>query len=104
METFKLIEVKMEEWQNGIRFLYEDIQTFHNWTEEKAWKELEFELLNNVPGNQFGEDDLAFVRAILVSERDITLWEAVRLMIRFRHSTPLLDALENLRARDNLGT
>ena len=50
------------------------------------------------------EDDLAWTREILTSKRDITLWEAVRLTIRFRNSTPLLDALGNLRARDKSGT
>tara|TARA_X000000368_G_scaffold153669_1_gene121114 strand:- start:356 stop:670 length:315 start_codon:yes stop_codon:yes gene_type:complete len=103
MNKFEKIEKRMNEWQSGIRILYKDVQTNHNWTDDHVWKELENEIKRICPEGQFGEDDLAWTREILTSKRDITLWEAVRLTIRFRNSTPLLDALSNLRAREKSG-
>ena len=103
MNKFEKMEKRMDEWQSGIRVLYKDIQTIFNWTDEQVWKELENELNRICPEGQFGEDDLAWTREILTLKRDITLWEAVRLTIRFRNSTPLLDALGNLRAREKSG-
>ena len=100
----KVFEAQMNLWQEGVRALYKDLQEFHNWTDEQVWKELENEIKRITPEGQFGEDDLAWTREILTSKRDVTLWEAVRLTIRFKHSTPLLDALGNLRARDKSGT
>ncbi len=104
MNKFEKIEKRMNEWQSGIRILYKDVQKIHNWTDDHVWKELENEIIRITPEGQFGEDDLAWAREILTSKRDITLWEAVRLTIRFKHSTPLLDALGNLRARYKFGT
>ena len=104
MNKFQKMEKRMHEWQSGIRILYKDLQTISNWTDEQVWKELENEIKRITPEGQFGEDDLAWTREILTSKRDVTLWEAVRLTIRFKHSTPLLDALGNLRARDKSGT
>ncbi len=97
MSQFKEIEKRMNEWQSGIRTLYKDVQTIHSWTDEHVWGELENEIRRITPEGEFGEDDLAWTREILTSKRDITLWEAVRLAIRFKNSTPLLDALGNLR-------
>ncbi len=97
MSQFKEIEKRMNEWQSGIRTLYKDVQTIHSWTDEHVWGELENEIKRITPEGEFGEDDLAWTREILTSKRDITLWEAVRLAIRFKNSTPLLDALGNLR-------
>ena len=104
MNKFEKMEKKMDEWQSGIRVLYKDIQTIRNWTDEQVWKELENEIKRITPEGQYGADDLAWTREILTSKRDVTMWEAVRLTIRFKHSTPLLDALGNLRARDKSGT
>ncbi len=97
MSQFKEIEKRMRLWQSGIRTLYKDVQTIHSWTDEHVWGELENEIKRITPEGEFGEDDLAWTREILTSKRDITLWEAVRLAIRFKNSTPLLDALGNLR-------
>ena len=91
------MEEKMVQWQNGIRILYKDLQRTKNWTDERVWKEVEKEIRRICPESEYGEDDLAWTREVLTSKRDVTLWEAVRLSIRFRHSTPLLDALNNLR-------
>ena len=104
MNKIKEIEKRMNVWQSGVRTLYKDVQTFHSWTDEHVWGELENEIKRITPEGEFGEDDLAWTREILTSKRDITLWEAVRLLIRFKNSTPLLDALDNLRARDKSGT
>ena len=104
MNKIEKIEKKMNEWQTGIRTLYKDVQTIHNWTDEQVWNELENELKRITPEGEFGEDDLAWTREILTSKRDITLWEAIRLSIRFKNSTPLLDAFGNLRARYKSGT
>ena len=104
MNKFENIEKRMHEWQSGVRILYKDVQTTHNWTDEQVWKELENEIKRISPDGQFGEDDLAYTREILTLKRDVTLWEAVRLTIRFKNSTPLLDALGNLKARDKSGT
>ena len=104
MSQFKEIEKRMNEWQSGIRTLYKDVQTIHSWTDEHVWGELENEIKRITPEGEFGEDDLAWTREILTSKRDVTLWEAVRLAIRFKNSTPLLDALDNLKARDKSGT
>jgi DNA ligase (NAD+) len=38
-----------------------------------------------------------WVRAIVTSKKDITLTEAKRMYERFKHKTPLLDAIKNLR-------
>ena len=97
MGKFLDMENKMVEWQNGIRILYKDLQTFHEWSDDKVWKELENEIRRICPESEYGEDDLAWTRELLTSKRNITLWEAVRLTIRFKHSTPLLDAINNLR-------
>ena len=94
----------MNEWQSGIRTIYKDVQTIHNWTDEQVWNELENEIKRITSECEFGEDDLSWTREILKSKRDVTLWEAARLIIRFKHSTPLLDSLGNLRARDKSGT
>ena len=104
MNKLEKMEKKMVEWQTGIRILYKDLQTTYNWTDEKVWNELEKEIRRICPLSEYGEDDLAWTREVLTSKRNITLWEAVRLTIRFKHSTPLLDALGNLRARDKSGT
>ena len=104
MKKFEKVEKKMDEWQRGIRILYKDLQTIRNWTDEQVWKELENEMKRITPKGQIGEDDLVWIREILTSKRDVTLWEAVRLNIRFKHSTPLLDALDNLRPREQSGT
>ena len=97
MGKFLVMEKKMVEWQNGIRILYKDLQTFHEWSDDKVWKELENEIRRICPESEYGEDDLAWTRELLTSKRNITLWEAVRLAIRFKHSTPLLDAINNLK-------
>ena len=97
MKKLKNMEKKMVEWQSGIRILYKDLQTTHNWTDKQVWTELEKEIRRICPVSEFGEDDLMWCKEILTLERDITLWEAVRLAIRFKHSTPLLDAINNLR-------
>ena len=97
MKKLEDMEKKMLEWQSGIRILYKDLQTTHNWTDKQVWKELEIEVRRICPVSEFGADDLAWCREILTSKRDITLWEAVRLTIRFKHSTPLLDAINNLK-------
>ena len=97
MKSLKKMEKKMVEWQNGIRVLYKDLQKTYNWTDEQVWKELENEIRQICPESEYGEDDLAWTREVLTSKRDITLWEAVRLIIRFKHTTPLLDAINNLR-------
>ena len=104
MQTLKEIEEKMIKWQSGIRILYKDLQSINNWTDEQAWKEVENELKRITTEGEFGEDDLAWLREIITSKREITLWEAVICILRFEHSTPLLDALGNLRARNISGT
>tara|TARA_B100000902_G_scaffold251957_1_gene238384 strand:- start:143 stop:454 length:312 start_codon:yes stop_codon:yes gene_type:complete len=91
------MEKRMVEWQNGIRILYKDLQTTFNWTDEQVWQALENEIKRICPESEYGADDLAWTREVLTSRRDVTLWEAVRLTIRFKHSTPLLDAINNLR-------
>ena len=97
MNKFESMEKKMVEWQTGIRILYKDLQTTYNWTDEKVWNELEKEIRRICPLSEYGEDDLAWTRELLTSKRNVTLWEAVRLTIRFKHSTPLLDAINNLK-------
>ena len=97
MDIKKKIEATMIEWQNGVRVLYEDLQEFHEWTDNQVWQEVENELKRISPESDFGEDDLTWTRELLTSQRDITLWEAIRLSVRFRDKTPLLDALNNLR-------
>jgi len=97
MNKFERMEKKMVEWQSGIRTLYKDLQITHNWTDEKVWNEVENEIKRISPEGQFGEDDLAWTRELLTSKRDVTLWEAIRLTVRFKHSTPLLDAINNLK-------
>ena len=72
MNKFEKIEKRMNEWQSGIRILYKDVQTNHNWTDDHVWKELENEIKRICPEGQFGEDDLAWTREILTSKRDIT--------------------------------
>jgi len=97
MRKLKIFEKQMFEWQSGVRILYKDVQKFHNWTDDQVWEKLQSELRRICLESEYGEDDLAWTRELLTSKRDITLWEAVRLTIRFKHSTPLLDALNNLR-------
>tara|TARA_B100000900_G_scaffold397433_1_gene397766 strand:+ start:214 stop:525 length:312 start_codon:yes stop_codon:yes gene_type:complete len=97
MNKFEFMEKRMVEWQTGIRILYKDLQKTHNWTDEKVWNELEKEIRRICPLSEYGEDDLAWTREVLTSKRNVTLWEAVRLTIRFKHSTPLLDAISNLK-------
>ena len=97
MKKLKDMEKKMVEWQNGIRILYKDLQAFHAWSDDKVWEELEKEIRRTCPESEYGEDDLAWTQELLTSKRDVTLWEAIRLTIRFKHSTPLLDAINNLR-------
>ena len=97
MNKFEFMEKRMVEWQTGIRILYKDLQKTYNWTDEKVWNELEKEIRRICPLSEYGEDDLAWTREVLTSKRDVTLWEAVRLTIRFKHSTPLLDAINNLK-------
>ena len=92
----KVFEAQMNLWQEGVRALYKDLQEFHNWTDEQVWKELENEMIKNSKGS-FGSDDLDWVRAIVTSKKDITLTEAKRMYERFKHKTPLLDAIKNLR-------
>ena len=100
MNQLNKMEKKMLEWQTGVRILYKDLQKNHNWTEEEAWNELEKEIRRIGPEADMGEDDFPWIREILTSKRDIKLWEAVRLLIRFKHSTPLLDAIYNLKFGD----
>lgn len=97
MYSPKTIENKMIEWQEGVRILYKDLQEYHNWTNEEVWSEVETELKRISADGDFGVDDIVWIRDILTSRRDITLWEAVRLVARFKGQTPLLDALNNLR-------
>ena len=97
MKELRIFEKRMFEWQSGVRILYKDLQKFHNWTDEQVWEALKSELRRICLESEYGEDDLAWTRELLTSKRDVTLWEAVRLSIRFRHSTPLLDAINNLR-------
>ena len=97
MNKLEFMEKKMVEWQNGIRILYKDLKKTYKWTDEQAWKELEKEIRRICPESEYGADDLAWTREVLTSKRDVTLWEAVRLTIRFKHSTPLLDAFDNLK-------
>ena len=97
MDLLNKIELKMIEWQNGVRVLYKDLQEFHNWTDDQVWFELETELKKISSEGDFGEDDLSWTREILTSKRDIKTVEAIRLVIRFHNQTPLLDALNNLR-------
>ena len=99
MQKLKIFEKKMLEWQSGVRILYKDLQEFHKWTDEEVWEELKSELRRICLESEYGEDDLSWTRELLTSKRDVTLWEAVRLTIRFKDSTPLLDALNNLRYR-----
>ena len=93
----QIFEKQMFEWQSGVRILYKDLQQFHNWTDDQVWEELKSEIRRICSESEYGEDDLAWTKELLTSKRDITLWEAVRLTIRFKYSTPLLDALNNLR-------
>ena len=97
MRIFKEIEEKMIKWQSGVRIFYKDLQSINNWTDEQVWKEVENELKRITTKGKFGEDDLAWLREIITSKREITLWEAVRMYERFKHETPLLDAIKNLR-------
>ncbi len=53
-------------------------------------------MIKNSKGN-FGSDDLDWVRAIVTSKKDITLTDSKRMYERFKHKTPLLDAIKNLR-------
>ena len=91
------IELKMNEWQDGVRILYKDIQEINKWTDDQVWFALETELKKVFSEGDFGEDDLVWTREILTSIRDIQFWEAVRLSQRFNNKTPLLDALQKLR-------
>ena len=97
MNPLEKFEDKMNEWQDGIRVLYKELQEFNNWSDDKVWEELVKELKRITAGGDFGEDDLIFTKEVLTSKRDIKLWEAVRLARRFKNRTPLLDALANLR-------
>ena len=97
MDFIKEIEIKMNEWQHGVRLLYRDLQEFHDWSDDKVWNEVEAELKRICTVGQFGEDDLAWTREVLTSRRDVNLWEAVRLSMRFKNQTPLLDAMHNLK-------
>ena len=92
----KVFEAQMNLWQEGVRALYKDLQEFHKWSDNKVWLEVETEMIKNSKGN-FGSDDLDWVRAIVTSKKDITLTEAKRMYERFKHKTPLLDAMKNLR-------
>ena len=97
MDPIKKIELNMVEWQDGIRILYKDLQDFYCWSDDKVWSEVEAELKRIAHAGEFGEDDFAWVREILTFKRDVTFWEAVRLSLRFKNKTPLLDAINNLR-------
>ena len=92
----KVFEAQMNLWQEGVRALYKDLQEFHKWSDNKVWLEVETEMIKNSKGN-FGSDDLDWVRAIVTSKKDITLTEAKRMYERFKHKTPLLDDIKNLR-------
>ena len=94
----KVFENRMDFWQKAIRYLYKDLQEFHKWSDDKVWLEVETEMIKNAKGS-FGSDDLDWVRAILTLKKDITLTEAKRMYERFKHETPLLDAIENLRIK-----
>ena len=94
----KVFEAQMNLWQEGVRALYKDLQEFHKWSDDKVWLEVETEMIKNAKGS-FGSDDLDWVRAILTLKKDITLTEAKRMYERFKHETPLLDAIENLRIK-----
>ena len=96
MDNSEVFEKRMNFWQKSVRVLYKDLQEFHKWSDDKVWLELENELKKNSKGN-FGSDDLDWLKAILTLKKDITLSEANRMYERFRHETPLLDAMKNLR-------
>ena len=92
----KVFEKRMNFWQKAIRYLYKDLQEFHKWSDDKVWLELKNEIIKNSKGN-IGSDDLDWIQAILTLKKNITLSEAKRMYERFKHETPLLDAIKNLR-------
>ena len=92
----KVFENRMNFWQKSIRYLYKDLQDFHKWSDDKVWLEVKNEIIKNSKGN-IGSDDLDWIQAILTLKKDITLSEAKRMYERFKHQTPLLDAIKNLR-------
>ena len=96
MNYLNKIELMMIEWQTGVRILYEDLQKSHKWSNDKVWNEVSRELKRISQEGDFGEDDLICLKEVITAKRDIKLWEAVRLAIRFQNKTPLLDAIKNL--------
>ena len=50
-------------------------------------------MIKNSEGN-IRSDDLDWIQAILTLKKDITLSEAKRMYERFKHQTPLLDAIK----------
>ena len=96
IKILKKDEEKMSEWQRGIRILYKDLQASNGWSDDEIWAKVKTELLRNSKG-KVGCDDLDWIKPILRAEKDITIFEAQRMFQRFKYSTPLLDALENLK-------
>ena len=96
MEESKVFETRMNFWQKAVRYLFKDLQEFHKWSYQKVLLEVENEMIKNSEGN-IGSDDLDGIQAILTLRKDITLSEAKRMYESFKHETPLLDAIQNLR-------
>ena len=83
-------------WYVGIQTIFKHIQVSNNWSKEKAWDQLEIELINAVGDGDFVPDDLEWVKDLLLYGKKPSTEEALRVSQRYPDSTPLIDALSKL--------
>ena len=87
---------QVRKWYLGVKTAFEHIQEFNNWSKQEAWDKLQIELINAVDEGDFVPDDLEWVRGLLLYGKEPTTEEAVRVSLRYRNSTPLIDSLAKL--------
>ena len=92
----KKLESLMNFWQKGIRFAYNELQEFYNWSDDEIWLKVKAEMIKNSNGD-LGPDDLDWIKAIVTCKKDATLLEVQRMKERFKNQSPLQDAIKSLR-------
>ena len=85
---------KIRQWYLGIHAIFKHIQKQNNWSKQEAWDKLKIELLNEVGYENFIQDDLDWVKGILIEDIFPTTEECLRVAQRYSNKTPLLDSLK----------
>ena len=86
-------ELQVEKWYFGIKKIFLEMQQKNKWSKNQAWDILERELIKKVQSDQFVPDDLDWVRDIVLYDKKPSTDEALRVAIRYRDSSPLIDCL-----------